>query len=278
MNSARRAANSRLVSGVRIRHTWTVRVRWKIGLALLVLALLAGGAWLLMRAPDTGPLVEGKPLSHWLRLYQKGDPATHAKADGIVRAASTNAIPVLLRMLRERDSTARLKLVELARLQHLVRVRPLMAADRNQEGAIGFAILGADARDAVPALIDIYNAQISPISGFWTATSMASIGPSASNAVPALARGLNNTNMDLRLGTITALAQINSQPELSVPALVQALEDQNYMVRYYAVLALGRFGAQAAKAVPALEALKKDPDRTVKQAAIDALEKIRKQP
>jgi HEAT repeat protein len=251
-----------------------MRARLKIGLALVAVALVAGGASLLLGRHEAGPIVEGKPLSAWLRNYQRADPQTRARIDQILRATGTNMIPTLLRMLRERDSAPKLKLVQLIQTQHLIRFRPNFAADRNQEASYAFAILGPAGRDAVPALVQIYNDNVSSISRFWTAISLANIGPAASNAVPVLIAGVTNSIMDVRLGSITALDNIHSQPQLTVPALATALHDQQATVRYYAVLAVARFGPQATSAIPALEGLVKDPDRSVRQGAIDALARI----
>src|SRR5215471_6422315 len=155
--------NSCLVSCVSISHTSCMRTRSGVGLALFLLATFAAIALMLLRQPQSEPIIQGKRLSVWLTGYQTQgvNPQAWAKADEILLAVGTNAIPTLLRMLRQQDSPFKLLLMQLAQRQHMVRLRFIRAEDRHYQAAIAFAKLGAAARNAVPALIEISNANIS---------------------------------------------------------------------------------------------------------------------
>jgi hypothetical protein len=249
--------------------------RFKLVFAVVLFALVTLIVFLVLRQREPDPIVQGKPLSHWLAAYQSGvDMKTRAKTDEIISETGTNAFPILLRMLRARDPALKRWLMQLARKQNLVRIHFIPAQERHHQAGAAFAQLGAAGRDAIPALIQIYDEDISSSSRFATISALGSIGPSASNAIPFLIRAATNTVMEVRLSTITALESIHVEPDLTVPALINSLSDQQSSVRYYATLVLGRLGPEAKQATPALTKLIQDPDRNVRQGAADALRKI----
>jgi hypothetical protein len=251
--------------------------KWvKIGFFLGLFALLGLIVWLVLRVRESEPIVQGRPLSHWLAESQFADPLSRMKANEIIDTVGTNSIPTLLRFLRRYDSDLERKLIQLLKRQRLVSVRLNTDVQRNYQGALGFARLGPAAYRAIPELINIFNENISGPSRFWTITSLGSIGPAASNAIPLLVSTLNDTNttLGLRLSCITTLQMIHGAPEVTIPSLINALGDQQTQVKYYALTALGAFGMQARPAVPALKNLLNDPDLHVKRRAADLLSNI----
>jgi HEAT repeat protein len=249
--------------------------RLKIGFGVGFILLLVAIVSLVLRGGDNDPIVEGKPLSHWLEGYQKdGDTIPREKADRIISAAGTNAIPTLLRLLRTHDSAAKRKLMQLTRGQHLLSLRLTPAYRLQYQAALGFARLGSAASNALPDLIKIYDEDISVSSRYWAINALGSVAGSSSNAVPFLVNALSNTNMEVRLSCIQSLQMIRASPELSVPALIQTLNDQQGMVKYTAILAIGAFEAQARPAMPFLTNLLSDPDRNVRQGATTVLGRL----
>src|SRR6266481_6657560 len=79
--------------------------------------------------PPREPVYAGEPLSFWLKGYDpvEGSEPGRQKADEIMREAGTNAIPTLLRMLRQHDSPWKLKLIALAQKQHIIPIRHVEA-------------------------------------------------------------------------------------------------------------------------------------------------------
>src|SRR4051794_10793082 len=78
--------------------------RLRIVLAVLLVAMIGGLAWLASRQRE--PMYQGQPLSYWLGGYDS-PPLTNvtpSQADAAVRQLGTNAFPVLLRRLQQRDS------------------------------------------------------------------------------------------------------------------------------------------------------------------------------
>src|SRR6267154_2039638 len=126
----------------------------KIIVVLLVLAavLLA----IVYFLPSREPVYAGEPLSFWLKGYDpvEGSEPGRQKADEIMREAGTNAIPTLLRMLRERDSPWKLKLIALAQKQHVITIRHVEDYRRYDRVAEAFAALGSEGKVAMPELME----------------------------------------------------------------------------------------------------------------------------
>jgi HEAT repeat protein len=112
-------------------------------------------------------------------------------------------------------------------------------------GEIG-AIKAADAKDAVPYLLQVVK---------------------------------KDKDAKVREAAALALGKMSANPKEAVPVLIEALKDKENAVRAAAARALGQLGPDAKDAVPALEELRKstekDKDKGVMRAAGDALKSIR---
>jgi len=93
-----------------------------IALAVVLVTLAGVIGWQGLRLRE--PVYQGRRLGDWLAAYKMDGLAgveswqvrvEQQKADEAVRHAGTNALPVLLRMLRAKDSALKVKCVELAR-------------------------------------------------------------------------------------------------------------------------------------------------------------------
>ncbi|MDB6035523.1 MAG: repeat-containing protein [Verrucomicrobiales bacterium] len=235
---------------------------------ILICVLLAGifGLFLWGMTRPSEPVYEGKSLSVWLEKHvpnTSADPPFGSpgfkKADEALRRIGTNGIPTLLAMIRAHDTPFKLKVVELARKQSVIRVHHRDARLRNEEAEYAFRILETNAAGAVPGLIRIYQERISPSSQMCAALSLGHIGPMARAAVPVLLRNFTDTNSDVRFYAVSAVYHIGGEPELLVPAYTSALKDSNPSVRWNASSALSNLGRRANSAVPELLAALNDP-------------------
>ena len=147
----------------------------------------------------------------------------------------------------------------------------------NEEGELGFEILGSNAEPAVPALMKLYEQNISPQSRAATSRALIAIGPVAQRqALPLFLQSAASSNAAVRQMGVLAMfgiSQSENQPRM-VPVLVNALADTNFMTRTVAAKMLGRFGTNAEGAGPALVRLLNDNDRRVRMEARSALDKI----
>lgn len=259
---------------------------WLRGVAASFIVLLAGSVWLLAHQGSRVPVYRGKSLPVWLRTYAgSSSPGLHSrewnKADDAVRHMGTSCIPVLLHMIREKDSKLKLVLVSLARKQRLVKTHFVPAAERNVQASRAFIALGDMAKGAVPELVKMYDEDLSAHSRSAIEDALGWIGPASRPAISVLLRAATNSDSRVRADALWALGEIHAEPELCVPALIHALSDSDDWARLSAAHALGMFGTEAQSAIPSLRELTNFPSvfpgmmkLQVNLEARNALEKI----
>jgi hypothetical protein len=233
---------------------------WRKTFAASVVILLAGLVWLSIGQVPREPVYLGKPLTLWLRNYASSSSSGRgsrewSQADDAVRHIGTNCIPMLLHILREKDSKVKLRLVALVEKQQLIKIHFVPAAERNGEASKAFLALGDRAKGAVPALVKMYNENTSADSQAAIEDSFAWIGPASKPAIPLLLRAATNSNPRVRANALWALGEIHAEPLLCVPELIHALSDSDDWARLSAAHALGMFGTDAQSAVLSLTEL-----------------------
>lgn len=253
-----------------------MRKRGQIALAVLFGVIVAGISWQLLRERE--PVYQGKSLSEWLEgcnVQQSTIPLVERpqwrQADRAIRHFGTNGIPTLLHVLRATDAPWKLTLLKLAAKQGLF-ISYTPAPERNICGAMAFASLRETARNAVPALVQIYKENRSKESLNAVVIALSNIGPAAEKAVPCLLDAATNSDFSIRFNALTALGEIHAQSELVVPVLVAALRNRDES-RVAAEASLGDFEEDAKAAVPSLLELAKD-EQPPRSFAAEALKRI----
>ena len=196
-----------------------------IALAILFAALVSVVDWQVLRLRE--PVYRGKRLSIWLnayRIYGLAGVETwqvrveQQEADEAVRQIGTNALPTLLRMLRANDSALKVKLMDLAARQHFIHINYTPADELNYRACSAFGVLRAKAQSAVPALISIYEQNISLASQFYVSRALIAIGPGATRtAIPSFLRGAANSNALVRKFAVRASRRSMTNPHWSCP-------------------------------------------------------------
>ncbi len=249
-----------------------------IAVAVLLVAIVGVVGWQASRPQEPEPVYQGKRLSVWLRDFQRTEQLTNA-----VRQIDTTAIPTLLKMLAKRDSPVFAKLAKLESLHDgsfLLWVRNSgwfgkRASALNREAELGFAILGTNAQQAVPALITFYERNTSPDSQLGTSRALNAIGPVAQRmAVPCYLRAATSSNALAHEVGVRSLSGVQVEPSKVIPVLIKSLGESNRRTRSAAANGLGGFGAEARRAVPALVPLLSDSDPFVRATATNALKAI----
>lgn len=267
-------------------------------------------------------------LIAWLKLAQSnpGVPALFSPASGDVvdpvalgaereiRKIGTNAIPILLRLLRPASGLSSLEsgmATVLARLPEPWKPARLIKAwsrDSDESRALlarsGFSILGSEGEPAIPGLVALVRLRdpktrnrglnilsqfkgsaVLALGGFLeesqpmdvrrTALSLLEgMGAVAGDATAAMAKCATNRNDYLAEQATTALAQVRTRPEIAVPALIAALDDPRSIVRISAARSLRCYGPDARRAVPRLEQLAGEPDAYLAELGVKALRAI----
>jgi HEAT repeat protein len=206
-------------------------------------------------AEDEASLTENEKLLK--RLKEKG-----------LYSFAQEELPTLIRILKDPDLFPKVDIVALPLLrgldpamyaQLIHEVVPAAVAALNHEDQVTrwraahlLGALGADAKTAVPALVEAlesthgldWGSQVS------AATALGMIGPEAKEAVPALIRTLQSGEPRLRSSAGFALSRIGPDAKSAVPSLLQALQDQNEYVRHNAKQALEQFDPTSVPAAP----------------------------
>lgn len=229
---------------------------------LMLSAIVISGVVFFFLRSTREPVYQGKPLSVWLKAYdlKKSDGSIQMfgtdwrETDKIVQQAGTNAIPTLLRLLREEN------------------VKKRNIDVNGEEASMGFVALRANAKDATPSLLAIY--ERNPAARVDVLYCLGCIGPAAEEAVPWLLQKLPDANGKVRAGLVTALGEIHAQPDQVVPVLINCLNDSNRMVRADSALALANYRTNAKPAIPVLIGLLNDKGKGVSNCAALALKAI----
>lgn len=285
--------------------------RWKLGLLFVVGLVVGATAFVALRPRE--PVYQGKRLSEWVKIYANSTGTDQKHAVLAIRQAGTNALPTLLRMLRSRDSWAKVKLMQLASKQSLIKFDFTSEHDRRYLAVFAIQELGPAAKPALPALIELLNNAdttsyakdaLVPLSANFLereeelllAASFTNENPEVRENVISLLGGrgggavaaaliqrLQETDRGVRLSTIESLVslraihpsdEIAGEFGLVVRTLAKTLQDDSPAVRSAVALALCQFGLDAQQAVPYLLKHVNDPDERVRQDVALALRTI----
>jgi HEAT repeat protein len=208
-------------------------------------AICSTAALLSGLAPRHEPRYSGKTLTYWLKRYESTITSGELSDAGLPRqearnavlAIGTNGIPVLLDMLRARDS----KFAAIThRVLHLLKLNSDTAGEKNILASDAFQVLGPAAKDAVPALAEIFVENVSRTSQMCTAAALKSIGPPfACAALPAVLRQTSDPDPGARERAVHALRSLNCADPSKEQALIKALHDSDAAVRLDAIGGLG---------------------------------------
>ncbi len=241
-----------------------LRDKWR---PILTAVLACAFVWLVLLtfcADEDEPRFEGKRLTVWLDEYQRdcgelfqshgphvrfSDEGEYkSEARSAIRKIGTNAVPVLMRLLRAKDSPLTARLVNILRKQSLIPMPFRPAADCQEMACYGFHALGEMGRDAVPALTKMLDPS-APLSCLSVADCLGNIGPEAEAAIPVLVQFLESTNRIVRWDATANLGRIHRMPELVVPILITNLTASNAILPTM-IDTLAEYGAEARRAVP----------------------------
>ena len=281
----------------------------KLCLAISIIAVLSA-VLVIAVTPRVARLSEpeyhGRKLTSWLEglttlIPPPGRPVILAADDPIaaIRAIGTNGVPFMVQLLHATDSPFKRKCINLLTRQHWVKFHILYDFQKRNLALRGLAILGPDAKAAIPDLANLLSKNDLPGNSDMTIFVLSQIGPPA---VPVLVNALNSTNKfvrwpaaqalarvadpsclsnllaalknpdpDTRISVTMALHTFAGQANVIIPALTNCLDDPNDVVRGSAANALGSFGGDAEAAFPKLLKMMADTNYQVSDAAALAL-------
>jgi HEAT repeat protein len=200
------------------------------------------------------------PPPGWTPILASDDPAT------AIREIGTNGVPFLVQMLHAKDSPFKRKCMHLLSRQHWVKFHILYDFQKRNLALRGLAILGPDAKAAIPDLANLVSKNDLPGNLDMAIFVLSQIGPAS---VPVLVNALNSTNKFVRWPVAQALARVADPSCLS--SLLAALKNPDPDTRISVTMALHRFAGQANVIIPALTNCLDDPNDVVRGGVAGAL-------
>jgi hypothetical protein len=172
------------------------------------------------------------------------------KTDEAIRQMGTNTLPFLLRMIDAKDSRLKLKMMEIAGKQSVVKFHNTKAEERQSMALAAFRVLGPFAKSAIPELGKMLVEE--PLR---VAPALSAIGP---ESIGTLTNALASTNGEVRIAVVIVLEQYANKAYLA-PEGKLTPED------------LLAFRAACTRIVPALERCTNDPDGNTREQALETL-------
>jgi HEAT repeat protein len=226
-----------------------VRARRYLTVGILVLAILGGCWWLVLRSQETEPVYRGKTLSAWLN---ETDPQTAKLTDEAaeaVRQIGTNARHYLLKEIgapnRINSLVEDIATSPLAK-KVLPKFRFETGAERWHKADKGISSLGQ--MGALMLAQGLTNSDKRVRQG-CAAACMNHQDFSGILLLPLLG-SLKDQESEVRGQAAASLHSFTNEPALVIPALIKSLDDPQEINRIMAMYSLGCFGTQAESAVP----------------------------
>ena len=213
----------------------------------------------------------------WLMIYVPDSPADFAEK---VRKQGTNAVPQLLERLRTKDSKFKTKLIELSEKQNLFTFHFQKDWERYNQAVDGFRILGTNAGFAAPALIKIFEENISDDSRNAVWNTLIDLGPPGADAVLSFYDHQGKTNAEYRVWALWLLPKTDLDLQRLLQFLIQSLKDPDTGVRSAATLSLSNLVDERnrepdiSSTILALTEALNDPDSRVRDGAAQALRRM----
>jgi HEAT repeat protein len=145
--------------------------------------------------------------------------------------------------------------------------------------AVSLGQIGPAAEEAVEPLIKLLQAERDPQVVGTVIHTFHDLGPIAKAALPVLATMAKDPECHFRVMAAWAMCRIGPEGRAAaaalVPQLIAQLTDQNANSRRFAAEVLAEIGPAAERAIPALSAATEDQDGAVRKAAFKALAAIK---
>lgn len=249
--------------------TWSV--------AILVVA--AAAVWFLRPAtfqPIAAAPSSKEPDDAWLDHLYSQNPQDAEAATGWVQQIGEDAMPVVLRTLKDPASDtdrkkAALKACSLIGAESADAIPDvsvlLVQPELSAEAATALSFMGPDAFEPLRMVVTHGNAEVrrEALRGIGKLQKRAPLDPQS--VVPLLVNAIADLDAGVRAVAATYLGIVKAAPDVAIPALMQALEDTDVPVRLAAATALEEFGDAALPALPALKKASGDKDEDVAREA-----------
>lgn len=234
------------------------------------------------------PSYQGRSLSSWLKDYtaELDNPPEEQPAKEAIRHIGTNALPYLLKWTSYESphfGISRALKTLLPRIPDAITPEAMWRwayavrkKTRAEIAATAYALVGDQARLAIPDLVKLMNDPKRPEASGRAVAALAYIGK---DALPEITAQLANPDAPNRAKVVTMCGLIPvlaTNVDVILPLLIRCLDDHDPQVRVQTARSLGRiaerYGLQPATVVPALtNCLRTDSSIALRQSVVRAL-------
>jgi len=239
------------------------RVTW--GAACAGLLALAWFSWL--RQPD--PIVQSRPLGHWVGHYIQGTPAEQAMAGEVLTRAAPLAASRMAEILLAEPPALEPWVRRAAGLLRLPGdMLPAPTPARKLAALRWLDSAGAEAAPAADGLVASLRAESPNTLQEKAAEILDRLGP---QAAPALARGLDHSDPKVREQSLRLIAKALDDLGELLSHCLSKRQDPSPGVRKRVADLLSGERFPPGRILPSLELLARDPDPGVRESAADQL-------
>jgi HEAT repeat protein len=248
------------------------------------------------------PQFAGKSLSYWVENIWADKEGAQLESAEAFRQMGANAVPHLIRMLGEKDSSSSAIETIIEKLPANVQNKVRFLRTRDERAAYALEIIGPAAAAAIPRLIekmgdfvmgpDAPNPFVLALEGIGPKSVvplakalrhpelnircnalivLAGFGTNSIQALPDILK-VDGQTSDERIRVVHAISQIERVPEIAVP--LGYLSDASSDVQYAAIDALSTYGTAARDAVPKLKEIANTGGNEVAELAAETVKKI----
>jgi HEAT repeat protein len=233
--------------------------------------------------PGKEPLVQGKPLSYWLKELKDPDPLTREEALTVLAGAgeaARAAAPVLLELLKDKSAPVRVKAaLALGQLKgHSKEATPVLLeaykdGSRNLRQQI-LPALGPLALEVEDVLLLLLRASgdADDRTRMLASEGIRKAGPAAAEP---LAKALDHADPVVRRQAVAHLANLGSAGKAAVPALTRKLKDDDWDTRFQAAQTLWRIDNQTRSILDVVVEASAKEDRATRQTGWALLVQIK---
>jgi hypothetical protein len=184
----------------------------RIRLISIVVAVILLGGLAIAVYRDKEPRYQGRTLTEWFHIAESASETDRdwQNASHAVKQMAPEAIPLLLKDVQAKDSAFKGKMIYWLRENPVINFKIKSADDRRRTVALGFKLLGNEARPVWPVLIQ-WSFGTNRVDRFWALEFLVQSRPDKETLLPVLIRLIHDQDPSARFHAASICAWLYPQ-------------------------------------------------------------------